>query len=170
MIGALLVFSGFVLVAMLIYGPAVSMNIVFTFAPQFTSVPYYTSSGLPRYEYVWWLLALDYWRFVPVFLGMLIVAVPSSKGDGAAWVLGWRIVLVLSTLLELAKFLVFSWLAAFPTTSNVDNSFNGTTSFNYIFWMIWMYSLGFFLWFAGWSFWGGKSIIQYRALNAKKDE
>lgn len=177
-----LVYMTITLVALFIYFPLVWLNVVFTFnyLPA-SAVPYYnsgiaTTEGLPQYGWTWWSLALDLFRFIPIFYLFIVLSIPKRyspkidpKDKRVQLNLGWNILLAILAVIEAVKAVMFGFMAI-NSLSNFANCFDITTSCtNYIFWMAFWYSIAFLLWDIIWIFLLGSSIQRY-VLEEEKEK
>lgn len=174
-----LVFSSITFVALLVYFPLVWLNVVFTFsALPGTDIPYYNPNNLPRYGPIWWILALDILRFLPIFYLFIMLSIPRryapkinlksintndySKPQIELRI-GWNALLIILIIVELLKFIAYmiSWADDISVFDNCVDPPNADGCSNYIFYMAWISSLLFAIWDAVWVYSLGKSMQLY---------
>lgn len=175
-----LVFSTITFVALVIYFPLVWLNVVFTSsALPGTDVPYYSPNNLPQYGPIWWILAFDIFRFLPIFYLMIMLSIPKQyqpKNDNRFYTdqgyrgrnhidlrVGWNILLAILIVLEFVKFIAYmiSWADGASVFDNCFDPPNAAGCSNYIFYMAWISSLIFLLWNAIWTYFLGRSLQTY---------
>jgi hypothetical protein len=174
-----LVFSSITFVALIIYFPLVWLNVVFTFsALPGTDIPYYNPNNLPRYGPIWWILALDILRFLPIFYLFIMLSIPrryapkinpksiNTNDYSKPHIelrIGWNTLLAILIIIEILKFIAYmiSWADDISVFDNCVDPPNAAGCSNYIFYMAWISALFFAIWDAVWVYSLGKSMQLY---------
>lgn len=181
MIWLALIFAGIIFLSMFFYFPFVFLNLTFTFVSLDAShIPFYAGVGgdLPRYGFVWWLLATDILRLIPAIYVFFILGVPFSPSwrelRSSTYQTIFRIITLFFWIWEIVKLVIYSIYWIWDSTSVLDDCYEPGCSAlkdvnNTIFYVIWAYTAFYVLWLFAGSIFVGRSIGDYLQSGGKPD-
>lgn len=162
-----LVFTIITTVALIIYFPLVWENLIFNFVGlPCANVPFYNGGCLNRYGVEWWFIATDIFRWIPIFYLYIMLALPlaTDKPDGKSWAIVYKVIMIFGAVAELVKFIYYAimLITFWGIVSVLPNcTTSGCTGYNFVYWLIFGYSLGFFFWLLIWAFALSGPMLEY---------